>query len=70
MATFVVNQGRDVKKRISQSELDVMDVLWTESPLGASEVATHLAESKDWNCLLYTSPSPRDATLSRMPSSA
>ena len=24
----------------------------------------------DWNCLLYTSPSPRDATLSRMPSSA
>ena len=25
-------------------------------------------ESKD--CLLYTSPSPRDATLSRMPSSA
>ena len=26
--------------------------------------------SKYWNCLLYTSPSPRDATLSRMPSSA
>ena len=25
---------------------------------------------KDKNCLLYTSPSPRDATLSRMPSSA
>ena len=24
----------------------------------------------DWDCLLYTSPSPRDATLSRMPSSA
>ena len=24
----------------------------------------------DWTCLLYTSPSPRDATLSRMPSSA
>ena len=26
----------------------------------------------DWNytCLLYTSPSPRDATLARMPSSA
>ena len=29
-------------------------------------------ESYGWNyiCLLYTSPSPRDATLSRMPSSA
>ena len=24
----------------------------------------------DWVCLLYTSPSPRDGLLSRMPSSA
>ena len=24
----------------------------------------------DWNCLLYTSPSPRDPKTSRMPSSA
>ena len=30
--------------------------------------ATTGAKAK--NCLLYTSPSPRDATLSRMPSSA
>ena len=30
--------------------------------------SNHLALSV--NCLLYTSPSPRDATLSRMPSSA
>ena len=27
-------------------------------------------KARDGNCLLYTSPSPRDATLSRMPSSA
>ena len=27
-------------------------------------------QQQDINCLLYTSPSPRDATLSRMPSSA
>ena len=27
-------------------------------------------EIENYNCLLYTSPSPRDATLSRMPSSA
>ena len=26
--------------------------------------------TQDFICLLYTSPSPRDATLSRMPSSA
>ena len=27
-------------------------------------------KNKEFTCLLYTSPSPRDATLSRMPSSA
>ena len=27
-------------------------------------------EERDWRCLLYTSPSPRDGLLSRMPSSA
>ena len=32
---------------------------WTGVPIIASNI-----------CLLYTSPSPRDATLSRMPSSA
>ena len=26
--------------------------------------------SRNWSCLLYTSPSPRDRTRSRMPSSA
>lgn len=41
--------GQSGKIRISQSELDVMDVLWADSPLGASEVAGRLAESKDWN---------------------
>ena len=29
-----------------------------------------MAEARERACLLYTSPSPRDATLSRMPSSA
>ena len=32
--------------------------------------AIHLQEELLQGCLLYTSPSPRDATLSRMPSSA
>ena len=35
------------------------------------EIRTTASSTMDyWNCLLYTSPSPRDATLSRMPSSA
>ena len=36
------------------------------------EAEAHLFHKDDdlFTCLLYTSPSPRDATLSRMPSSA
>ena len=37
--------GQPAKIRISQSELDVMDVLWTQNPIGASEVADALASS-------------------------
>ena len=33
-------------------------------------IAFSIIEAALKNCLLYTSPSPRDATLSRMPSSA
>lgn len=35
-------------KPISQAELDVMDVLWAESPLAASDVAARLSQ-KNWN---------------------
>ena len=38
-----------------------------ESPLVG---VAYLSAGPDKPCLLYTSPSPRDATLSRMPSSA
>ena len=38
----------------------------TKDSIPVIEKNTHLVEA----CLLYTSPSPRDATLSRMPSSA
>ena len=37
-----------------------------ESPAQESKMVT----VEDMNCLLYTSPSPRDGLLSRMPSSA
>ena len=45
------------------------------SELGGSVVVMDVAEidgpaEQKIRCLLYTSPSPRDATLSRMPSSA
>ena len=37
---------------------------------GKSMSVHELSEALGYDCLLYTSPSPRDATLSRMPSSA
>ena len=43
------------------------------STIDFSKMACHIYGTKSyevWPCLLYTSPSPRDATLSRMPSSA
>ena len=39
-----------------------------ENGIQNSSMSASLEEFSD--CLLYTSPSPRDATLSRMPSSA
>ena len=36
----------------------------------ASELAGYKQKLKENSCLLYTSPSPRDGLLSRMPSSA
>ena len=37
---------------------------------GSGSMHTDLVRGQAYICLLYTSPSPRDATLSRMPSSA
>ena len=42
----------------------------TIMPSLVDESQLERANGRLWSCLLYTSPSPRDATLSRMPSSA
>ena len=34
------------------------------------QIETWAQKTQGWSCLLYTSPSPRDRSLSRMPSSA
>ena len=47
------------------SEMEVNGLVSVAMEDGSLKVA-----SNDKDCLLYTSPSPRDATLSRMPSSA
>ena len=42
----------------------------SETEILVENVVDWINNSKNRGCLLYTSPSPRDATLSRMPSSA
>ena len=47
------------------------DTITTNICFGGEELTTaYVTGSLNGTCLLYTSPSPRDATLSRMPSSA
>ena len=53
-------------------DLDESHKIFEEDGVDAYREYQILNEEKILNpgCLLYTSPSPRDATLSRMPSSA
>ena len=46
---------------------DDIDILVAGAGLGGTGAAF---EARYWGCLLYTSPSPRDLSTSRMPSSA
>ena len=58
----VATQGNMHGKTYLFDKTDYSSIMIGSSNLTAAALKT--------NCLLYTSPSPRDATLSRMPSSA
>ena len=65
----------DEKSKKILSDLDtiigMIDSLSSTNTDNISPLYNPLEETaRKFNCLLYTSPSPRDATLSRMPSSA
>ena len=60
--------GRHLAKGLAQDGWAVA-IHYNRSKSGA-ETLTNEIRGKGGHCLLYTSPSPRDATLSRMPSSA
>ena len=59
----VKDDGRNVKVAHHNRLFLVASIREIARPLGGGESVSYV-------CLLYTSPSPRDATLSRMPSSA
>ena len=59
--------------KIAEEGLKLLSILPDLARFGNLNAITDLAASSELAysaCLLYTSPSPRDATLSRMPSSA
>ena len=61
-AAEVRHRRSEVRKKITAGDITIKEALESSDTL-----ITHMRVS---SCLLYTSPSPRDATLSRMPSSA
>ena len=75
----VVFQLRQNKLMVYHDPRRFGTVLWTTEPpelhpllasLGPEPLSNEFDGALLFRCLLYTSPSPRDATLSRMPSSA
>ena len=65
---------KDLKMKIEDNTFAYQELLPSENTLiqtyGCSRNTLRRAVRLLVSCLLYTSPSPRDATLSRMPSSA
>ena len=62
--------GLDLDINLTKAKLlEALDLHFNQSspPSAVDDAATAMAEAA---CLLYTSPSPRDGLLSRMPSSA
>ena len=69
MTTYIVEYQKAFGAGAMPEEKEFFDedeAKWFERALKRSNYITKLFK----NCLLYTSPSPRDRTRSRMPSSA
>ena len=59
-----------VKASLRDAQENLKDALACAARTEKSYVSKNIADMLYQVCLLYTSPSPRDATTSRMPSSA
>ena len=60
----------ELKKLTAGLGLLALLFVFTNLPVAANPTGDRDGDGIVDTCLLYTSPSPRDATLSRMPSSA
>ena len=68
-----------LERLLNDSAVSAQAVLTREKHVHRADITLHargekflhgFASTDSWDCLLYTSPSPRDRTRSRMPSSA
>ena len=64
----VRNLKKKVKETISSKEISLDDIALNTS--NSNKVQISVPSNLNYLCLLYTSPSPRDLSTSRMPSSA
>ena len=67
--------GKDITMNVCIQIRDVLKLLQEHFNISFEEAALRFYKSETYKtlqetCLLYTSPSPRDGLLSRMPSSA
>ena len=55
---------------LAVNSIRILEIASKQKPKSSANQLLKLRKHLGRTCLLYTSPSPRDATLSRMPSSA
>ena len=72
-----LSEEKTMKQVVSNTDLDFLDFIKSDQNLVGCEVELVSIPNREKqllrlinNCLLYTSPSPRDLSTSRMPSSA
>ena len=58
------------KKKFWDGKIRLFNIQNGQIYVGLLDKIVQFCKDHGYTCLLYTSPSPRDATLSRMPSSA
>ena len=63
-------QGMNVTVPFKKKVIPYLDKLSNEAKISQSVNTIYYQDGRVIGCLLYTSPSPRDGLLSRMPSSA
>ena len=66
---FTWDSEKDLSEETRRAFIEVFDPT-NDNAILVARFLVQICKWEDYTCLLYTSPSPRDRTRSRMPSSA